>query len=269
MAEETVITQYGFFDSRVKFPRQQITEERDVEDYEIELHVRGGGAVTYLGDLAIPLKNGTVVCAKPGMKRHSKLPLLCYCFHFSTVSPTLVELMDSLPFSFTAAEPDRLLPLFTESLRLDPAKRREDAVLLRSILYRILYQLALEARGAESARKSAAWAYRTALADCERYIRSNLTEKLDLRTLAQRASLSPVYFHKLFTSYFGVTPGIFVLQARIDAAKALLAGSEMDLGRIAQECGFSSQAYFTTKFRETTGQTPLAYRKTCVSRLDV
>ena len=269
MNEDTRITQYGFFDSRVKFPRQQVTEERDVEDYEIELHLRGAGSVTFLGDEAVPLKSGTVICAKPGMKRHSKLPLLCYCFHFSTDSPSLRALVDSMPASFTAAEPDRLLPLFTESLRLDPVKYPEDAILLRAILYRILYQLAREARGAESAQRSAVYAYRSALADCERFIRENLTEKLDLKTLADRANLSPVYFHKLFTAYFGATPGAFVLQARIEAAKALLAGSELDLGGVALECGFSSQAYFTTKFREVTGQTPLAYRKTCVSRLDV
>ena len=64
-----------------------------------------------------------------------------------------------------------------------------------------------------------------------------------------------------------MTPAAFVLRCRIAAAKAMLKTSELNIAEIAARCGFSSQSYFNFRFKEVTGETPLQYRNTRLSRL--
>ena len=265
---ETVITEYGFFDSRVKFPSLSQSEERRVEEYELELFTKNGASQTFLNQTGYNLKSGTAICARPGDTRHSKLPFQCYYFHFRTEDPVLLQAIEKIPPHLMLTDPEGMKSDFSESIRLDPAARPEDALLLKALLYRIVYRLAAESRTPASPKKSAAYHYRKALTETEKYIKTHLAEKLELKELAERVNLSPVYFHKLFCSFFGLTPGAFILNARVESAKASLAAGEKDLAEIARECGFSTQSYFTTKFREATGVTPMTYRRNCLSRLE-
>ena len=85
--------------------------------------------------------------------------------------------------------------------------------------------------------------------------------------LSKKANLSPIYFHRIFNEYFEKTPNEYVTEQRITAAKQKLAYSDIPLSQIAMECGFTSQSYFNTKFRFSTGQTPLQYRKMMLGRM--
>ena len=107
------------------------------------------------------------------------------------------------------------------------------------------------------------------MAGVERYIRDNITEDLSLEALAAVANLSPSYFHKLFCNHFSMTPGDFVLQCRVSAAKSMLLDDELTLGEVAERCGFSSQSYFNYRFKAVVGATPLQYRKASLSRMEV
>lgn len=59
----------------------------------------------------------------------------------------------------------------------------------------------------------------------------------------------------------GETPHADVTARRIEAARDLLATSDLTLPEIALACGFSSQAHLTTRFRQRTGTTPAAWRR--------
>ena len=48
---------------------------------------------------------------------------------------------------------------------------------------------------------------------------------------------------------------------RIEKAAGLLLSTEKKAGEIATACGFSDISYFTRRFREINGCTPLEYRK--------
>jgi AraC family transcriptional regulator len=74
------------------------------------------------------------------------------------------------------------------------------------------------------------------------------------------SSMDPTYFHKLFTRTFGVTPARRVLMWRIAAARMALTDRDLSLAEIAQMCGFASQSYFSTCFRQKVGKTPRTYR---------
>lgn len=84
---------------------------------------------------------------------------------------------------------------------------------------------------------------------------------LSVARLAAEASLSEVYFRRLFVRRYGVPPAHYIIQARIDLARQLMRVDGLRLEEIAEQSGFSSLPYFCKVFRTITGSTPAVYRK--------
>lgn len=262
---EIEITQWGFFDSRMKFPKAISTDARKVTVYEIELYTDDQPGVGYLDGSPIPLNKGTLICAKPGSVRYSKLHFKCLHMHLRTSDPLLSDVLSKLPDSFTVTDLSPFTDIFHKLLSLDMTTFPEQRLLMQSHLYRFIYLLIEESRSTDSS----AHQHRKTMMAIEDYIRKHLAEDLSLEPLAKRANLSPIYFHRLFCEYFGMTPASFVLSCRIAGAKALLKAGELSISEVAAQCGFSSQSYFNFKFKDITGETPLQYRKARLSRLKV
>lgn len=257
---------YGVFDSRIKFPRVIKTEPRRVEDYEVELYVADQPGISYIEDKTIPLKKGTLLCAKPGQTRCSQLHFKCLYFHLKTEDAGLRQLLQSLPDVCVLSDFSAVEELFHKLLRLDADSFPEERLLQHSCLLELLYTL-LQYAG--PGMRSGSHIHRQSMARTERYIRDNLTEDLSLDALAAEVNLSPSYFHKLFCGHFSMTPGEYVLQCRVSAAKSLLIEGSLSLGEVAERCGFASQSYFNYRFKQSVGMTPLQYRRACLSRLEV
>ena len=79
--------------------------------------------------------------------------------------------------------------------------------------------------------------------------------------LAADAAMSEVHFRRLFARTFGISPARYIMRARVDRAKVLMADSSYSLADIAEQSGFSSPPYFYRVFRDITGSTPAAYRR--------
>ena len=93
------------------------------------------------------------------------------------------------------------------------------------------------------------------------FIVANLSQGLDLDSLAAQAELSPYHFARAFKQSTGETPHGYVLRHRIERARDLLRGSGKSIAEVALEVGFPSQSHFTTQFRKMTGSTPGQYRR--------
>jgi len=261
------IPQYGVFDSRVKFPKVFKTEYRQVPCYEIELYTENQAGIGYLNDQVIPLRKGTLICAKPGQWRRSMLHFKCLHIHIKTEDPFLTEALNRLPDHSSVVDLTPFTDIFHKILILDTDTFPEQRLLLQSYMNSFVYLLLEENRRMEAAPGKSVYEHRHTIGQIEGYIRSHLSENLELKALAAQANLSPVYFHKLFCAHLGMTPAAFVLSCRIAAAKALLKTGELTISEIASRCGFSSQSYFNFKFKDTVGETPLQYRKARLSRL--
>lgn len=257
---------YGAFDSRVKFPRIIKTEPRTVEFFEIELYVEDQPGICYIDNREVLLKKGTLLCAKPGQIRCSQLHFKCLYFHLQTDDPQLSGFLNRLPETCVLTDFSALEELFKRLLRLDAESFPEERFLLQSCILELLYALS---QYAGASRQGGSHAYRQVMSRMERYIRENLTEDLGLEALASVANLSPSYFHKLFCGHFSMTPGEFVLQCRISAAKSMLLEGDISLGEVAEQCGFASQSYFNYRFKQSVGITPLQYRKNSLSKMEV
>jgi AraC-like DNA-binding protein len=85
--------------------------------------------------------------------------------------------------------------------------------------------------------------------------------------LAREVQISPFHFIRQFEAVFGLTPHQFRIQARLDAARHLLATSDTSVTDICMEVGFSSLGSFSALFTRRFGETPSAYRRrVCPSR---
>ena len=94
-----------------------------------------------------------------------------------------------------------------------------------------------------------------------RHIETHVEEDLGIEELADIACLSPFHFARMFRNSMGEAPHRYVSELRMARAKALLTETDRPLVEIALASRFSSQANFSRAFRQTTGQSPGAYRR--------
>lgn len=93
------------------------------------------------------------------------------------------------------------------------------------------------------------------------YIHSNYQEKISLKEIAASASVSDREALRAFRRGLQKTPFQYLTEVRIRMACRLLRETNRQITDIAYDCGFSSPSYFGKVFHESTGTTPLEYRK--------
>lgn len=126
----------------------------------------------------------------------------------------------------------------------------ENRAEIMSVFYSILHRLSLES------------SVRNVIIPAIKYIESNYQNpKLSNAALAKKCNISEVYFRKIFTETYKTTPKQFIVDMRINKAKQLLSDGILNIGAVAEKCGFSNQYHFCRLFKEKTGLTPTEYMK--------
>jgi len=92
------------------------------------------------------------------------------------------------------------------------------------------------------------------------FIEESLSQPLTLADLAAQAALSEYHFARMFRQSMGLAPHQYVMQRRMEKAKALVQHTAMPLTEIALACGFNSASHFSNRFRSVTGMTPSQLR---------
>lgn len=90
---------------------------------------------------------------------------------------------------------------------------------------------------------------------------ADLSAETSLSALAASCSLSVPHFSRAFRSSTGSAPHQWLLERRIEAAKALLSRSDASLAEVALDCGFADQSHFTRAFSSRTGISPGRWRR--------
>lgn len=78
-------------------------------------------------------------------------------------------------------------------------------------------------------------------------------DDVKISLLAGDYGMSEAPFHPLVQSYNGLTPRAYALKYRMEQAKSLLSSSDMQIGDIAEACGFSDALYFSRAFKNSPG----------------
>jgi len=99
------------------------------------------------------------------------------------------------------------------------------------------------------------------------YLEDNCSDfSLYIGTLAQVSGISEIYFRKLFTTVYGMSPKKYINLIRINKAKELLLTHDVSIQQIAEEVGFNDVYSFCKAFKKAQACTPSEYRKWTVTK---
>lgn len=93
------------------------------------------------------------------------------------------------------------------------------------------------------------------------YIEEHLADEgLSIAQVAEQVHLNPVYFGRVFKAVYGISLKKYILNVRIERAKALLMEGNGNITAVGSSVGISNPSYFTKVFRESTGKLPSEYQ---------
>ena len=170
---------------------------------------------------------------------------------------------------FMPSVPERLKSCFEDIRRTLRRKGPPDNAMLGALVFRLLTEAAAQNTAGSRIRETLSTAQNTAgsriretLSTALRYIDNQFCDPALTRDqVAAAAGISVVALGKLFRSGLGTTPGKYITSMRLEKARHLLEFSELPVAQIAEQCGFSTNSYFTKVFRSHLGRTPLEYRQ--------
>ena len=85
--------------------------------------------------------------------------------------------------------------------------------------------------------------------------------KVDFEEIASRMCISRTHLNRKVKSITGGTTSDLVLSYRIAKAKELLLSTDLPIWEVAEQCGISDPAYFSTLFKKAVGKSPVQLRK--------
>lgn len=137
-------------------------------------------------------------------------------------------------------------------LRHAAAERTDRAALLAFVYGRLLLQARLATAGDELP---------TPLRRALDLLDAHTVDGVRLRDLAAAAGWSESHFHAAFRRHLGTSPHRYLLARRIRAAREQLAATAQPIAAIAVACGFADAAAFCRAFKQATGSSPAAWRR--------
>lgn len=92
------------------------------------------------------------------------------------------------------------------------------------------------------------------------YIDQHFTEEVHLHMLSEIFFMDSDYASKLFKKNYGISIKNYIISKRIEAAKGLLASTELPVNIVAINVGYENYSYFTRLFKKMTNLTPVEFR---------
>lgn len=104
-------------------------------------------------------------------------------------------------------------------------------------------------------------AYSNEVYSALQFIKTHTNQPIGVMDVVEHVGKSRSAFFKQFKEETGSTIAKYIMSAKLQEAKLLLAFSDRSLANISNFLYFSSQSYFNNTFKKEYGITPLAYRK--------
>ena len=99
------------------------------------------------------------------------------------------------------------------------------------------------------------------VASAVRYIREHYSERINVSDVLQAVPISRRVLEVRFRKLLGRPPAAEIRRMRVARAKQLLAETDLEVGTVADRCGFRTIDRLGLVFRKLTGQTPSGYRR--------
>lgn len=93
------------------------------------------------------------------------------------------------------------------------------------------------------------------------YLAVNYHQPLSLSEVASAVNTTRSHLSHLFRKRWELTPSNYLMQLRLQAAQRLLCTTELRVGDVASQCGFTDPLYFSRVFHRAMGLAPSEYRQ--------
>jgi AraC-like DNA-binding protein len=92
----------------------------------------------------------------------------------------------------------------------------------------------------------------------------NFCHNLSIESFAEMCHRSLSSFKREFRKHYGMSPGKWLLERRLQHSACLLETTTMSVTEIMFECGFEDLSHFSRAFKEKFGHSPSTYRESCI-----
>ncbi len=99
------------------------------------------------------------------------------------------------------------------------------------------------------------------------FIEQHFSEKIGIEDIAEGLYLNKAYIGRIFKTYMGISPGMYLGIRRIMYAKNLLVQGD-SISEIYEKCGFNDYVTFYRTFKKHVGMTPEKFRKNNLKPLE-
>lgn len=260
------IVAIGIYNSQIAAKNKAITKNRKTTMFEIEIPIEEGG-VSYINSEEMPIRPNMIICAKPGQIRHTKLPFKCYYIHAIVKDGRLYDNLIDIPNFVKTNKYEQYHKIFKNLCKYCDTAVENDEIILHSLILELIYTLTNDSRKLLLRDRVKNSNYEV-IEKVIKFIKENLPSDLSLETIANYAGFSPIHFHNCFKASTGRTLHEYVEEQRIKKAVDLLLTTDYTLTKIAYECGFSSQSYFSYAFKRKMNLTPREYARNVFNRYE-
>ena len=104
------------------------------------------------------------------------------------------------------------------------------------------------------------------LTEARDLLHAGFSRRLTIEDIAKSVDVHPIHLARVFRARYHCTIGDYVRRLRIEFARREIAGTKSSLAQIALDAGFYDHSHFSKAFKQLTGLTPTAYRKSFRAR---
>ena len=155
------------------------------------------------------------------------------------VSPIDADLLDAMVRLFRVLE--------------SPDERK---VLAPLVIREIIYRLSVGGQAARLGHLLTTNGYKHRISEAVKHLHENFDQPLRIESLARDLGMSVSGFHHHFKSVTTMSPIQFQKQIRLQEARRLMLGEELDVANAGFRVGYEDPAYFSREYKKHFGSPP-------------
>ena len=220
---------------------------RTIKNHELVFITEGEMSVSIAGKKYI-CKENELIYFYPGLI-HSLKALkppyaVFYAFHFDTEFKLPIPDISKIQNHYNLRE--LLKSLYNTSVKKEYMYSWKLNILAQNILFETMKQ----------SNERAAPANLNRINNVLKYIHENPDKKTSIEELTKIADMKKSYFIQIFKSITGKSPIKYIIDLRLEYAKDLIFNTELPINKIALQCGFEDEFYFSRIFKKRYGVSP-------------